>query len=136
MRALRSLLLLPPLLLGCGPGPDPSLAAACGARKPAEVIIGTGEEEFTALGQSVEVQVGPAGQGAGSFHIWFALRCRNMGPNVLAAIGVDDVMTGQLLSPTSLREAVTLQYNPAEHADEVFGIRGFLPGSGLFGDGD
>lgn len=127
MRASFFLVASAALLVGCGPGADPALGP-CAARKPAELYLGTGADRFEPIRDTIEVQLGPPGQGGGSMHIWFAMRCRNMGPHVVAEIGVDDLTTGDLLTPISLREAIDLEYNPDQQADEVYGIRGFLEG--------
>src|SRR5262245_56500222 len=109
MRASYILLALVTLVVACDPGPDPALGP-CNTRKPASCILGTGEAQFEPINGSIAVQIGPAGQGAGSYHIWFALRCKNTGPHVITEIGVDDVLTGQRIAP-HLWEALDLEYN-------------------------
>lgn len=126
---MRTSILLFPVaisIIGCGPGPDPELAASCEDRPPAEMLVGTGEDEFEPVNQTIVVQAGPAGQGAGSYHIWFGLRCRNLGPHLVGQLSVTDVATGQLLTQDGFRLAVDLEYQPDQHADEVAGVRGYL----------
>jgi len=125
MRAPPGLLALTTLLAACDPLTDPALGP-CGTRKPAAFILGTGEEKFEPIHDTIEVQIGPPGQAGGGSHIWFAMRCWNMGPHVVAEFGVNHLPSGALLTPPSLRQAIDLEYNEAERADEVYGIRGFL----------
>lgn len=114
------------ILAGCqGESGDPALGP-CADRAPAIAVVGTGKDRFEPIGQTVPVQIGPPGQGIAGFHIWYGLRCQNLGPHILAEIGVDDVETGALLTPLGLREAIDLAYDEVERADEVYGIRAFL----------
>jgi hypothetical protein len=109
------------LALGCGPGPDPSLGD-CGTRKDGAVIIGTGEDEFTAIpGGGVPINHGSQG----GQHIWLGLSCKNLGPKVVAYLKITDVETGIELSQHGLAVAVELEYD-GKGSDLGYGIYGYL----------
>lgn len=110
------------LLAGCEPGEDPNLVEDCSKRKPAEVIIGTGQYAFKPIDEKVNITFGPQG-GA---HVWFSLRCRNIGPFAVVFPSIRDVTTGTLLSQPGIKAGVHLIYNAAEEADEAAGIYGYL----------
>lgn len=101
---------------------DPALSAPCAERAPGEVEIGTGAEVFAEISESVEVQIGPQNGG----HVWFALRCRNLGPRVRVALGVRDLATDMSLSEPGLRVTEDLVYDPRARADEIAGLHGYL----------
>ena len=122
MRDLLFFLPLFALLAGCEPGEDPNLEEDCSRREPGEVIIGTGQHEFKPIDQKVNITFGPQG-GA---HVWFSLRCRNIGPFAVVFPSIRDVATGTLLSQPGIKAGVHLIYNAAEEADEVAGIYGYL----------
>ncbi len=109
------------LSLGCGPGPNPNLGA-CGTRKAGAVILGTGEDEFTAIpGAGVPINYG----NQGGQHIWLGLSCQNLGPKVTAYLKITDVETGIELSQHGLAVAVELEYD-GKSSDLGYGIYGYL----------
>lgn len=122
MRRLFFLLPLFALTAGCEPGEDPNLYEDCSKRKPAEVIVGTGQYAFEPIDHEVELTFGPQG-GA---HIWFSLRTRNIGPFAVVHLGIRDVETGMTLSQAGIKAGAHLLYNAAEEADEVSGLYGYL----------
>jgi hypothetical protein len=135
-----ALLFLAAPALGCGPGPDPNLVE-CGLRKPGEVVLGTGEDEFEPVtSQGVGINSGSQG----GQHIWLALSCKNLGPRVTAFFKITDVETGLELSEHGLASAVDLEYD-GKGSDLAAGIYGYLalglvtrddePGSGGGGGG-
>jgi hypothetical protein len=104
------------------PDADMALAAPCAARAKGQVEIGTGADAFAELSGSVDVAIGPQNGG----HVWFALRCRNLGPRVEVSLGVRDLATGMSLSEPGLRVTEDLVYDPEAGADEIAGLHGYL----------
>ncbi len=116
-----AVLLLATLALGCGPGADPNLVE-CGLRKPGEVLLGTGEDEFEPVtSQGVWINSGSQG----GQHIWLALSCKNLGPRVTAFFKITDVETGLEISQHGLASAVDLEYD-GKGSDLAAGIYGYL----------
>lgn len=116
-----ALLSLATLALGCGPGPDPNLVA-CDLRKPGEVLLGTGEDEFERItSQGVWINSGSQG----GQHIWLALSCKNLGPRVTAFFKITDVETGLEITEHGLATAVDLEYD-GKGSDLAAGIYGYL----------
>ena len=126
-----ALLLLATLALGCGPGRDPNLVE-CGLRKPGEVLLGTGEDEFEPVTtQGVWINSGSQG----GQHIWLALSCKNLGPRVTAFFKITDVETGLELSEHGLASAIDLEYD-GEGSDLAAGIYGYLALDQVTGGGE
>lgn len=110
---------------GCTPesATDPDLDLPCGEREGREVVVGTGESHFEAIGDSgVSIVAGPQG----GHHILIGLRCRSLGPKVTAEYGVRDADTGEELTLPNLHSVLLLEYDG--EADEASGIYGYLDG--------
>ena len=120
MRALAVLLTLV-ALGGCTPT-DPDLAKPCSARRAAAVTMGTGSDQFEAVGAAgVLIQTGPQGGN----HIWMGLACRGLGPEVTLGYGIKDVPTGTDLTG-ELEQVVDLSYDSGSDTDQAGGMRGYL----------
>jgi hypothetical protein len=105
---------------GC-PGSDPELDRPCEERTPRVVQIGTGEEEFEAIGAGgVSIMSGDQG----GTHVWMSLRCRNLGPRVTVSYGVRDSATGESLSQEHLKQIVELEYTG--ETNETVGLFAFM----------
>jgi hypothetical protein len=126
MHKLFLLFTVAALGLGCGPGPDPALGP-CGERKDGAVIIGTGEDEFTAI-PSAGVVINHGSQGGE--HIWIGLSCKNLGPKVTARLKITDVESGIEMTQRGLAVAVDLEYD-GKGSDLGYGIFGYLDFSGF-----
>lgn len=114
------------LALGCGHGPDPNLGD-CATRKAGAVLIGTGEDDFTAM-PAAGVPINHGSQGGQ--HIWLGLSCQNLGPKVVVHLEITDVETGLELSRHGLAVAIDLEYD-GNGSDLAHGIYGYLdPGGG------
>jgi hypothetical protein len=108
-------------LAACTPT-DPDLSKPCGARRAATVTMGTGADQFQAVGAGgVLIQTGPQGGN----HIWMGIDCRGLGPQVSLGYGIKDVPTGTDLTGL-LEQVAELTYDSATDSDGVAGMRGYL----------
>src|SRR5438552_1914737 len=75
------------LLAGCPATPtDPDLAKPCGARRAPSLTVGS-NDDATVPAQGVLVETGPQGGN----HIWMAIACRGLGPQVSLSYGIKEV---------------------------------------------
>jgi hypothetical protein len=86
--------------------------------------VGTGEGEFDTLGPSVAVPINYGIQGG--THIWFAARCKNLGPNAALTYSITDA-NGAVVST---EQSVMLPSDPGDDGwRTVAGLTAFIDGT-------
>ncbi len=121
---MRSAAVFLPLLFlaGCPAPTDPDLDKPCGSRRAASLAVGTGSDQFEAVdSQGVQIQTGSQGGN----HIWIAVSCRGLGPDIGLTCDIKDDMTGTDVTGT-LQQVVSLQYDQASDTDQAVGIYGYF----------
>ncbi|MEK6607742.1 MAG: hypothetical protein AABZ30_08795 [Myxococcota bacterium] len=101
-------------------GASPSDDASGGA----SLVVGTGEKTFVALDDVAGVPLIEGPQGG--YHVWIALRAREIGPRVAVAYGLRDAQSGEELAIEGLSLPALDLADASGGAREFAGLRGFL----------